>query len=51
MTVYRVGEGQSPSGIILDRYTKWFTKFEDAFEYAKKTRKNIYVSKKQQKIF
>lgn len=44
MTVYRVGEGRSASGKILDKHTQWFTKLEDAVDYAVKTGKKIYVS-------
>ena len=59
MTI-RVGEGQTPSGKILDRGTKWFNyskrkskyvvdedlqdRREAAIEYALATNRNIYVS-------
>ena len=42
--VYRVGAGHSASGKILDRDTQWFTKYDSALEYAKQTKKNIYMS-------
>lgn len=42
--VYRVGEGQSPSGKILDRGTCWYTNLEEAYKYASRTGKKIYVS-------
>ena len=40
--VYRVGEGRSPSGKILDRGTQWFTELGPALDYAKKTNRTIY---------
>lgn len=58
--IIRVGEGQTPSGKILDRGTKWFnyskrkSKYivreewkdmrNEAIEYALSTNRNIYVS-------
>lgn len=44
--IYRVGEGQSPSGKILDRGTKWFNinELQHAEEFALETRRTIYRS-------
>ena len=44
MNTYRVGEGQSPSGKILDKETKWFSDFNSAKAYAIETGKKLYVS-------
>jgi hypothetical protein len=44
MNTYRVGEGQSPSGKILDKETKWFSDFNSAKAYAMETGKKLYVS-------
>lgn len=44
MKVYRVGEGRSPSGKVLDKDTKWVYTYEAALEIAKKTKQKIYVS-------
>lgn len=51
MILIRVGEGQSPSGQILDRDTKWFTKVNDAMGYHLMTGKKIYISKNNKKYF
>ena len=53
--VIRIGEGQSPSGKILDRFTHWYnlSSYKEAIQDAKNRHKNIYVSinnKKYQKI-
>lgn len=44
MITYRIGEGRSISGKILDRETNWFTNYDLAKEHALKIRKKIYVS-------
>ena len=49
--VIRVGEGQTPSGKILDRGTHWYyynkkegiDEREDAVKYAIETNRDIYV--------
>ena len=53
--VIRIGEGQSPSGKILDRGTHWYnlTSYKEAIKDAQDRHRNIYVSinnKKYQKI-
>jgi len=49
--VIKVGEGQSPSGKILDRGTKWYNLngYKEAIKYANDTHRNIYISKNNQK--
>ena len=47
--VIRVGLGQTPSGKILDRGTKWYNgevkdDIEDALDYAVTTRRELFVS-------
>lgn len=44
MKVYRVGEGRSPSGKVLDKDTKWVYTYEAALEISKKTKQKVYVS-------
>lgn len=46
MTVIRVGEGQTKSGKILDRDTRWFElkDAEEAIRYAQDMNKELYVS-------
>lgn len=46
MTVIRVGEGQTQSGKILDRDTRWFElkDAEEAIRYAQDMNKELYVS-------
>ncbi len=45
----RIGEGQSPSGKILDRDTRWFKEINEAISYHLLTGKKIYVSKNNKK--
>lgn len=44
--VIKVGEGQSPSGEILDRGTHWYnlSSYIEAINYANETHRNIYIS-------
>lgn len=51
MVTIRVGEGQSPSGKILDRDTKWFQAefVYDAIKYHLETGKKMYISKNNKK--
>ena len=44
--VIRVGEGQSPSGKILDRETHWYnlSSYNEAIQDAKERHRHIYVS-------
>ena len=44
--VIKVGEGQSPSGKILDRGTHWYNvnEYKEALQYANETNRNIYLS-------
>lgn len=42
--IFRVGEGRTSSGKILDRGTKWFNKADKALECHTKTGKPVYVS-------
>lgn len=49
MIIYRVGEGQTSTGKIIDKNTKWFTDYLDAVEYANKTNKKIYRAINNQK--
>ena len=42
--IFRVGEGRTSSGKILDRGTKWFTEADKALECHIKTGKPVYVS-------
>lgn len=44
--VVRVGDGQSPSGKILDRGTHWYnlSSYQEAIDYAMNTHRKIYVS-------
>jgi len=51
MVTIRVGEGQSPSGKILDRDTRWFKEINEAISYHLLTGKRIYVSKHNKKYF
>lgn len=53
--VIRIGEGQSPSGKILDRGTHWYnlTSYKEAIQDAQDRHRIIYVSinsKKYRKI-
>ena len=49
--VIKVGEGQSPSGKILDRGTHWYNidEYKEAIKYAYETKRNIYISRNNQK--
>lgn len=49
--VIKVGEGQSPSGKILDRGTHWYNidEYKEAIKYANETKRNIYISRNNQK--
>ena len=49
--VIRIGEGQSPSGKILDRGTHWYnlSSYKEAIQDAENRNKNIYVSINNQK--
>lgn len=49
MIIYRVGEGQTASGKIIDKETRWFNDYYDAVEYSNKTNKKIYRSINKQK--
>ena len=46
MTVIRVGKGQTKSGKILDRETRWFElkDAEEAIRHAQDMNKELYVS-------
>ena len=46
MIVIRVGEGQTKSGNILDRDTRWFElkDAEEAIRYAQDMNKKLYLS-------
>ena len=47
MFVIKVGLGQSPSGKILDRKTQYYrdcNEIKDAIEYARKTKKPMFIS-------
>lgn len=50
-TVFRIGDGRSASGKILDRDTHWYRVYmkQYAIDYYNKTGKNIYVSVNNQK--
>ena len=45
MTTYRVGEGQSPSGKILDPETEWYQDYGTAVSRAKELNKKLYMRK------
>ena len=49
--VIRIGEGQSPSGKILDYGTHWYnlSSYKEAIQDAENRHKNIYVSINNQK--
>lgn len=49
--VIRIGEGQSPSGKILDGSTHWYnlSSYHEAIQDAENRHKNIYVSINNQK--
>jgi len=49
--VIRIGEGQSPSGKILDRGTHWYnlSSYKEAIQDAENRHKFIYVSINNQK--
>lgn len=51
MVIFKIGEGRTPSGKILDRDTHFYTLSEKAhaIEDAVKTGKNIYVSRHNKK--
>lgn len=42
--IFRVGEGRTSSGKILDRGTKWFNEADKALDCHMKTGKPVYVS-------
>lgn len=46
MTVIRVGDGQTKSGKMLDKDTRWFElkDVEEAIRYAQDMNKKLYVS-------
>jgi len=49
--VIRIGEGQSPSGKILDRNTHWYniSSYKEAIQDAEDRHRNIYISINNQK--
>jgi len=49
--VIRIGEGQSPSGEILDGGTRWYNlaSYEEAIQDAENRHRNIYISINNQK--
>jgi hypothetical protein len=49
--VIRIGEGQSPSGEILDWETHWYNlaSYEEAIQDAENRHRNIYISINNQK--
>ena len=49
--VIRIGEGQSPSGKILDRVTHWYNlaSYKEAIQDAENRNRNIYISINNQK--
>ena len=49
--VIKIGEGQLPSGKILDRNTKWYnlSSYKEAIQDAENRHRNIYVSINNQK--
>lgn len=49
MKTYRVGEGFTSSGKIVDKDSKWFNDYDSAKEWSLKTGKKIYVSINHQK--
>ena len=49
MKVYRVGDGRSPSGKILDRETEWYRDHDTAVSRAKELKKRLYVSENGRK--
>lgn len=59
--IIRVGEGQTPSGKILDRGTHWYSynkkgkniidEREYAIRYALETNRNIYISSGKKAYF
>ena len=48
-TIFRIGEGRSPSGKILDRDTHYFSDKQNAIDDFYQTGKNIYVTVNNQK--
>ena len=44
--IIRVGEGQSPSGKILDHYTRWYNlkSYKEAIKDADDRNRKIYIS-------
>ena len=45
MTIYRVGEGQSTSGKVLDPVTEWYQDYTTAVARAKVLKKKLYMRK------